>query len=191
KAYQQINAVKFFERWKDVLETHRENGEQPELEAHRDSKGNVLIVEACMITPDQDSGSIRMLNLLGMLKREGYHVTFVADNLEYAEKYVNQLAQIGVEVFYGEWAGSVRNLLKKIGKHLNLIILCRYYNADNYIDIVRKYAPDARIVVDTVDLHFMREARQAKLLNDDTLLVTSEETRKKELNIIAHSDVTL
>lgn len=191
KAYQQVNAVKFFERWKTELASHRENAEQPELEAHRSSRGNILIVEACMITPDQDSGSIRMLNLLGMLKREGYHVTFVADNLEYTEKYVSQLTQMGVEVFYGEWAGSVRNLLKKIGKHLNLIILCRYYNANNYINIVRKYAPDARIVFDTVDLHFVREARQAKLLNDNSLLVTSEETRKQELNIIAHSDVTL
>lgn len=191
KAYQQVNAVKFFERWKDVLATHRENGEQPELEAHRGSKGNILIVEACMITPDQDSGSIRMLNLLGMLKREGYHVTFVADNLEYVEKYVNQLAQIGVEVFYGEWIGNVRNLLKQVGKQLSAIFFCRHYIASQYIDEVRRYAPTAKIIFDTVDLHFVREDREAQLHNNKAILRASEETRKRELAVIEKSDVTI
>src|SRR5690606_26269980 len=90
KAYQQVNAKKFAERWQSVLNNHRENADSPELEAHRATRGNILVVEACMITPDQDSGSIRMLNLLKLLKREGYHVTFVADNLEYQARYVAQ-----------------------------------------------------------------------------------------------------
>jgi glycosyltransferase involved in cell wall biosynthesis len=191
KAYKQINAVKFFERWKDVLMNHRPNAEHPELEAHRSRSNNVLIVEACMITPDQDSGSIRMLNLLSMLLHEGHHVTFVADNLEYREKYVEQLTQMGVEVFHGEWAESVPNLLKRIGKQLNTIFFCRHYIASQYIDNVRRYAPNARIVFDTVDLHFVREDREAKLHNNNAMLRASEQTRKQELAIIAKSDVTV
>jgi GT2 family glycosyltransferase/glycosyltransferase involved in cell wall biosynthesis len=91
KAYQVTNGKKFFERWESVLASHAENGIDPDNEAHRTSRGDVLVIEACMITPDQDSGSIRMLNLLKLIKAEGYHVTFVADNLEYRKKSVDEM----------------------------------------------------------------------------------------------------
>jgi glycosyltransferase involved in cell wall biosynthesis len=42
-----------------------------------------------------------------------------------------------------------------------------------------------------VDLHFVREDREAKLHNNNAMLHASEETRKQELAIIAKSDVTV
>src|SRR5690606_17709899 len=192
KAYQQVNAVKFFERWKDVLAAHRENADSPELEAHRATRGNILVVEACMITPDQDSGSIRMLNLLKLLKREGYHVTFVADNLEYQARYVAQLQQLGVEVYYNEWTGgSVSKLIKRLGRDLDYIIFCRHYIAGQYVPDVRQLAPGAKIIFDTVDLHFVREEREATLHNKNAMLKAAKATREQELALIRSCDVTL
>ncbi len=191
KAYQVTNAKKFFERWQATLATHRDNAAEPDLEAHRSSVSNILIVEACMITPDQDAGSVRLLNMLKMLKRDGHHVTFVADNLEYAQKYVSLLQQLGVEVLYGAFAGSVRKVLQTRGKSLDTIMFCRHYIASRYVDQVRTFAPHARIIFDTIDLHFVREEREAALRNDAAMVRAAAVTRAKELGVMKHSDLTL
>jgi O-antigen biosynthesis protein len=191
KAYQAINAKKFFERWQATLSTHRKNGDQPELEAHRGTRLNILIVEACMITPDQDSGSVRMLNLMRLLKEEGHHVTFVADNMEGTRRYAAQIELLGVEVVHGKWVGNVQRFLHGRGPSLDEIIFCRHYIASQYVSTVRASAPKARIIFDTVDLHFVRELREAELHADSSLLKAAHITREKELAVIAKSDVTV
>ncbi len=191
KAYQAINAKKFFERWQATLSTHRKNGDEPELEAHRGTRLNILIVEACMITPDQDSGSIRMLNLMRLLKEEGHHVTFVADNMEGTRRYAAQIEALGVEVAHGKWVSSVQLFLRERGPSLDAIIFCRHYIASQYVSTVRLAAPKARIIFDTVDLHFVRELREAELRADSSMLKAAHVTREKELAVIAKSDVTV
>ena len=191
KAYQVSNARKFFERWQDTLKSHRENAVEPELEAHRASKSNVLIVEACMVTPDQDSGSVRMLNFMRLLKSEGHHVTFVADNLDGNPKYARILTALGIEVMHSKYAGSVRKLLRDRGPTLDAVVFCRHYIASQYVEHVRAWAPQARIVFDTVDLHFVREEREAKLHASESMARAAAVTRVKELRVIARSDVTI
>lgn len=192
KAWQVVNAGKFYQRWQSVLAGHRENAHQPELEAHRGTRGNILIIEACMITPDQDSGSIRMLNLLDLLRSQGYHVTFIADNLEYVEKYVHQLQQKGIEVYHTDWAnGSVKSVLKQLGSDLDAVLVCRHYILKNYIDLLRELAPKAKVIFDTVDLHFVREEREAQLHQNAALRRASQITRRQELALVAKSDVTV
>ena len=82
KRHQVINQATFFDRWKTTLASHRLNGVAPMREVNRWATHHMLIVEACMITPDQDSGSVRMQALLEILVGMGVHVTFVAENLE-------------------------------------------------------------------------------------------------------------
>jgi O-antigen biosynthesis protein len=191
KAYQAINAKKFYDRWAATLVTHAENGIDPEREAHRLSAGSVLIVEACMITPDQDSGSVRMLNLISILKEANYHVVFVADNLEQGGLGATLLRQRGVETVHGAWAGSVQKCIERRGKTFDTIVFCRHYIASQYVASVRKHAPQARIVFDTVDLHFVREEREAQLLGNAAMHEGAQKTRNKELYVIRQSDVTL
>lgn len=191
KAYQVANAAKFYERWKDSLQSHRTNADEPDLEAHRASRSNILIVEACMITPDQDAGSVRLLNMLKLLKGEGHHVTFVADNVEYVHKYVIQLQQLGVEVLHGAFAQNVRKVLRARGATLDTIVFCRHYIASQYVGVVRQLAPSARIVFDTIDLHFVREEREAALRDDAGMARAAAATRVKELDVMRRSDLTL
>ena len=40
---------------------------EPELERDRWAKRRVLVIDACMLTPDQDAGSLRMLEMLRLL----------------------------------------------------------------------------------------------------------------------------
>ncbi len=191
KFFQALNAKKFFARWQSTLLTHRENGVEPQLEAHRTARSNILIVEACMITPDQDAGSVRMLNLLRILRDEGHHVIFVADNLDGNAKYATMLTKLGVEVLYGEFAGSVRKVLRERGPSLATIVFCRYYIAAQYVSSVRSLAPHAQIIFDTVDLHFVREEREAALLGNAAMIRSAALTRTRELSVIERSDVTI
>ncbi|MGL5001669.1 MAG: glycosyltransferase, partial [Casimicrobium sp.] len=191
KAYQVTNAAKFFERWQSVLAKHRANGEQAAREAHRNTKLNVLIVEAFLITPDQDSGSLRLLNIMRLLIAEGHHVTFVAENLQGTSKYRNLLEASGVEVLHGEWARSVNHVLRSRGRECDVIMFCRHYVASAHIDAARLYSPQARILFDTVDLHFLREEREAALLGSAPALAAAQKTKAEELSLCRRADTTI
>ena len=47
---------------------------------------------------------------------------------------------------------------------------------------VRRFAPQAKIVFDTVDLHFVREERQARVKQDDSLESAIVSRKEQELN---------
>ena len=64
KHHQVLNHETFLRKWGDVLSTRRANGVEPERERERSVERRVLIVDARMLTPDMDSGSLRMQNLL-------------------------------------------------------------------------------------------------------------------------------
>ncbi|MBL8311769.1 MAG: glycosyltransferase [Burkholderiales bacterium] len=191
KAYQVANARKFFERWQSTLASHRANGENAAQEAHRATRGNILIVEACMVTPDHDAGSVRLFNLLRLLVNAGYHVSFVADNLDGDPKYAAMLSRIGVETLHGKFAGSVRRVLRERGPELDIVMFCRHYIASQYVSSCRTLAPKAKVVFDTVDLHFLREEREASLHANAAMKQAAAKTRAIELGVIAQSDVTL
>lgn len=191
KRYQIINHQKFFSRWEKILASHRASGVDPEIEVDRAARGRVLVVEACMITPDQDSGSVRMLAILELLVGLGYKVSFVADSLEYRQPYIHDLQQIGVEVWHAPYIKSVSQLLEERGSQYDSIIFCRYYVGAAYIKQARLWAPQAKIVLDTVDLHYMRERRLADIKNSSALKQAAEKTRRQELNMISQADVTL
>jgi len=191
KKHQVINRQVFLNRWRPTLLSHRANGIEPTREADRQARAHVLIVEACMITPDQDSGSVRMLAMLEILLELGCKVSFVADNLECRQPYARTLQQAGVEVWHHPYIASVSQLLEERGKAYDLIIFCRHYIATPYMARIREWAPQAKIVFDSVDLHYLREQRKAELENSSSMLALAHRTRAQELAVIRQSDITL
>jgi O-antigen biosynthesis protein len=191
KRYQVVNQRTFATKWADELASHRPNGVAPELERDRWAKRRVLVIDACMLTPDQDSGSMRMQQVMEILANLGCKVTFAADNLEYRQPYVMALQQLGVEVQFHPYARSISMLLGTHGDEFDVVILSRHYVAAKHIDAVRAFAPRALVVFDTVDLHFLREERLAELNASPTAKRTAEAKRKEELALIRKADLTL
>ena len=190
KKHQVINQVRFFDRWKTTLAQHRLNGVEPLREVNRWARHHMLIVEACMITPDQDSGSVRMQALLEILVGMGVHVTFVAENLEYRQPYVRDLQQQGVEVWYAPHIQSVTQLLEQRGALFDTVMICRHYIASPLIAAVRQHSPQAQLWFDTVDLHYLREERLAALEQSSRLADVAAVTKQQELGVIADCDLT-
>ena len=105
KAYQEVNAKKFYEKWKDVLEKeHNPNG----VDAFR-ARGRalrrkcLLVVDHYVPMFDKDAGSRYMLDYMKLFLEQGYHITFLGDNFFPHEPYTSALQQMGIEVLYGNW----------------------------------------------------------------------------------------
>ena len=190
KRYQLENRHKLYERWRAVLGTHRVNGVLPRLERDRGAKRRVLVVEACMLTPDQDSGSVRTSRTIRVMQAMGCKVTFVADNLEYREPYVSQLRQEGVEVLHWPFTRSIEGHIEDHGREYDVIVLSRYYVATKYIDCARRHAPQALLVLDTHDLHYLRTRRLAELEGSRALAQSAQAMYEQEMDCIRRMDVT-
>ncbi len=191
KRHQVVNQGTFRDKWAGALATHRASGVRPDLERDRWAQRRVLVVDACMLTPDQDAGSVRMLAILEILTSLRCKVTFVADNLEYRQPYVAQLQQRGIEVLYHPYVDSIAELLERRGREFDAVVLSRHYVAARHIDAVRALAHDALLVFDTVDLHFLRTERLAELDGGTAMRQSARAKRNEELTLIRAADVTL
>ncbi len=191
KKYQVVNGEKFFARWKDVLSSHRKNAELPELECDRGVDKHILVIDHRMLTPDQDSGSLRMFNLFRVLQSMGHRVTFLPDNLYAEEPYTAQLQQMGIEVIHSPYYSSVSDYLNQFGYKFDVVLLSRLFVMAKNISAVRKNCPKAKVLYDTVDLHFLREMREAELANDAKARKAAEETREHELSLMELADATI
>ena len=63
--------------------------------------------------------------------------------------------------------------------------------AERLVPVLRAGSPRTRVVVDTVDLHFRRMAREAELLGDPGKRAEAEAVRVRELAVYGSADVVL
>ncbi len=191
KRYQVINRDKFVDKWKDALARQPAPGTPiPVAATHRATK-RVLIVDATTPTPDQDSGSLRMVNLMRVLGDLGAQVSFMPENRAWFGQYTTALQALGVEMLYAPYAQDPVRLLRERGAEFDLIVLSRHYVAASYVGLARLYAPQAILAFDTVDLHYLREQRAAELDRKPELARHAANTRAQELKLIRECDVTL
>jgi len=201
KKYQLINQQKFLGRWKDKLQSQPEpvGGQddpaaiQSKIHAaseHR-TKGRILFIDATTPQPDKDSGSVRLTNLMQCCRELGYGITFFADNRDYDGKYTRELQRNGIEVLYHPWLESLSDFFRNRGAEFDYVFVSRHYIAVNYISLIKRYCPDAEFIFDTVDLHYLREQRQADLEKSLPLKRTAQQTRRAELNVIKAADATV
>lgn len=191
KQHQVVNQSTFFARWQNTLQQHRENGVLPQMERERFARKRVLVIDACMLTPDQDSGSLRMFEVLAAMRDLGCKVTFIADNLEYSEPYVRNIQRLGVEVRHHPFERGVDDYLNGHGAEFDVVMLSRVGIAAKHLAQVKRVAPKAKVVFDTVDLHFLREERLSELADNATAKLAASLTRKQELDIISRADITI
>jgi O-antigen biosynthesis protein len=154
--------------------------------------GRVLYIDADSPTPDQNAGSVYTINIIRILNEFGFRVTFVPENnFIHRGKYTDTLQAMGVEAIYAPYFHNVRDLLIEKDGNFELVVLCRVEIASRYLDLVRQLVPRARIVFNTVDLHFLREIREAELLDQPELLERARRTRDAEIASIRKADATI
>jgi GT2 family glycosyltransferase/glycosyltransferase involved in cell wall biosynthesis len=189
KRHQVRNRITFQAKWRRELRAQQPDDPSLVMRARDTRPGpRALIADHTVPTHDLDAGSMRMMGIVSLLVDLGFVVTFLPGNMHPQQPYTSELQQMGVEVMYAPV--DLASHLAALGPHLRLCVLSRPHVALPFIGLVRKHAPTAVIVYDTVDLHFLRELRQADLENDDALRGVSRVTRELELALVRASDAT-
>ncbi|MEN1972688.1 glycosyltransferase [Luteimonas sp. MJ204] len=157
---------------------------------HRGQR-QVLVIDALTPQPDRDSGSLRLVNLMRLLRAEGAHVVFLPANRRYDGAYTDALRELGVEAWCAPHAARAPAWLAEHGPRFDVVVVCRHYVASEFLPLLRRHAPGARVVFDSIDLHYLREARSAEVTGDARLAQAAGRTRRQELAVIAATDTTL
>src|SRR5262249_53011670 len=124
---------------------------------------------------------------------------FVAADNSDDPRFVDELRRLGIETHAGDPERA--HLLGRtidappldLGRLLaetdpDLAFLCLWYVAERYLEHVRRHPPRARVIVDSVDVHFLREQRNAELKGDALLAREAAETRVRELSVYRRAD---
>lgn len=160
KRHQERNRSKFVEKWRHRLESEhlRDAPTNVRVAANRHRGPHVLVVDHLVPMWDRDAGSLRMFKIVQALIGLGARVTFMPDNFTPMQPYTRALQRMGVEVLYGQV--NVNAELETIAPRLSMVILSRPHVASRWLDTVREYAPSVAVAYDTVDIHWLREARR-------------------------------
>ncbi|PYL25483.1 MAG: hypothetical protein DMF44_02420, partial [Verrucomicrobia bacterium] len=191
KKHQEINRSSFAEVWSNELAKRPANGDVTFLQRPRTASGkNILVIDHHLPTPDRDSGSLRMFQILKILHRLGHRVTFLPDNLADMPPYTCELQKRGIQVVHYPYVKRVRDYLISHSHMFDVVVLSRCDFARKHIADVRLHAPQRRIIFDTVDLHYLREQREAQLTQDPDVRRKAQERQLVEDYIIKEADET-
>lgn len=191
KKHQEINRSRFAEKWADELRTKPAPGDLTFLSHPTQGLKNILVIDHHVPMPDRDSGSLRMYQILNLLRQLGHHVTFIPDSLaEDIPPYTRELQKRGIKVFHYPHIKSIRDYLIAHGSTLDAVVLSRCDFARKHIADVRLHAPQSRIIFDTVDLHYLREDSEARLTREPEMRRKAQEKQRWEHELIARADET-
>ncbi len=192
KAYQVVNAKRFYEKWKEVLERdHFPNGQDVFLARDRSrNKKHILVIDHYIPKYDMDAGGRGTYMYLMQFVKMGLQVTFIGDNFAHDEPYRTDLTNKGIEVLYGEWyCLNWKQWLDDYGKYFDYCYPQRPHITIKWIDELKKKCPHSKIIYYAVDLHHLREFREYKLTGDKSHLEESKKWKDIEYQIFQKADV--
>lgn len=167
KRYQEVNRETFAQKWADaLLEQDAYHPVFVRKSSWRTSAGRCLVMDHAVPMPDHDSGSRRMSELLNVLQRLGFGVTFVPQWDPNPSTYRDALTARGIEVLRGP--DDVDEYLNGVAPDLRFVVLSRPTIAWANYPRVRLLAPQSPVIYDTVDLHYARERGLAATHGDAT-----------------------
>ncbi|HEV2740932.1 MAG TPA: glycosyltransferase [Candidatus Elarobacter sp.] len=197
KRHQMLNLPKFRRKWSDVLESeHLVHEPAAVARAVRRLQGRriVVMIDNYVPEPDRDAGSNRNVHIIRLLRELGSHVMFMPDNYLASQPYTDDLQQLGVEVLYHIDGGpTADHRLRDALAIADLVWVARP-------DVFLKYRayfdrlPDLPVVYDTVDLHYVRMARELELRGEAATAADHRmqaDAKRLELEIAGRVDVTV
>lgn len=190
KRHQVANQATFVAKWEGALHAQPPEGTSLLRALRWRRRGRVLVVDSMTPEPTRDSGSLRLTAILRLLDEQGWSVSFLPDDGRANDDEIRALGALGVEVLCRPWVSDLPHWLRAHAHELRAVMLCRHTVAGQYASLIRKVAPNARLLFDTVDLHFLREQRAAELSGSTSMARQAQASRKSELALIEQCDVT-
>jgi GT2 family glycosyltransferase/glycosyltransferase involved in cell wall biosynthesis len=191
KRYQEVNRPKFKRRWAKACAAFGKEGHEPDLEKDRGIVGRVLFIDYSTPREDRDAGSYAARREIELVQSLGYKVTFLPQNLAHFGSYTEEMERSGVEMITAPFYMSVPEFLERRAAEFDAVYITRYQVATETIPYIRRHAPQARILLNNADLHFLRELRAALSAGDPTRMAAVRAVRDQELEMMKQADVVL
>jgi GT2 family glycosyltransferase/glycosyltransferase involved in cell wall biosynthesis len=152
------------------------------------SRQHALVTHIRMPAVDRDAGSQLVDHTIRFLLDGGWRVTFLAKEEPGAaeRRHANRLRRMGVPAYAG--FGWAERLLRS--SQFDLALISYWEPAATLVPLVRRLSPRTRVAVNTIDLHFLRDARRS-LARRAALDGAFGATATKELNAYNDADAVL
>jgi glycosyltransferase involved in cell wall biosynthesis len=131
----------------------------------------------------------RNVEIIRSLRRLGCDTTVVALTSHRDGGATQLLAAEGIRIVALDRDGVP--LPSQLASGFDVIFITYYELAEKLLPLVREYARDASVVIDSVDVHFLRALRQAQVEEDMAGVVRARAVRERELATYQHADVLL
>lgn len=162
----------------------------------------ILVVNRGTPRPDQDSGSLDLANMLSIFRGLGHEVTFVPVKLiprgvplpNIAQRdglYTEDLERQGIECLHAPRNLSLGSYLRKHGRMFDVIVVHRGRVLERFLRAIRAHAPKAQLIFNTVDLHYLREEREAELFSSLFYKWKARDSKWRELCATRAAHTTL
>lgn len=173
----------FVDIWRDTLA-------KPKA---KDKKESILIIDAVIPKPDQDSGSRRIFEIVKLFQALNLNTYFLAHKGLREEPYYSSLVNIGARVI------CQKHIKEKMVKKLPSILPFIDFVWISRLDINSIYGPVIKSIKsvpwlnDTVDLHFIRIRRELELAGMDLSKIEEKinPIRTLELKLAKLADYTI
>jgi glycosyltransferase involved in cell wall biosynthesis len=163
---------------------------------------NLLVVHSEVPLRDQGSLSLRLWRMLELLAADGHSVTLLARGGYGQERYALELEGLGIEVVRGDPVRSAERGRPLPGPQLDvpallgegsfdLALISLFEVAEQYLPLLRAHSPPTRVVVDSVDVHWLRELRGAELAGDAAQIARAHRTRERETAVYRAADALI
>lgn len=160
-----------------------ENIESPEI---WNNNKNLLFFAPTAPDYNMSGGGNRMLQMLRILKQDlAYNIYFFCNGFSHKE-HIDVVKNLNIPAFIpdinsGLYHDYYLKELKQSGLVFDNVIFAWYDMARQYFDIVTEIFPNIKTIIDTVDVHWLREQRGKKedLIDvDQSILASKKEIEK-------------
>ena len=153
----------------------------------------ILVISSNIPMPDRAAGELRFYTLLKLLA-EVHKVSLCPFKLEWQNEtmseavtkcYIEKLENINIGL------GSTDVLTTLRSEQFDLVLFEFYYSVLKYIDFVRFYQPQARVLIDSVDIHYKRFFSKATLTGKPSDVEYAETVKQQELAAYGQADLII
>ncbi len=201
KKFQIINRPKFAEKWRaKLVEQYPNDPRNVEKASARGIEKRIFVTDPVLPMFDRAAGSLHLFNILKILRKMNFHVTFVSGRESLESVYKPILQDLGIETYAGDHDAMVHlgfaTPYKKIDyaklfqeREFDIALIDFWHHAEYYLPVVRKYSPQTTVVIiDTEDIHYVRELREAEIKGDDKLKLQAIANKEREVAVYEKAD---
>lgn len=185
KRFQEINRRKFVEKWRGVLEKEHLAPDVKNIFAASNRRRGRQIAVFYDRAPqlDKNSTDARLFAVLRLLSQFANIVFVPIHESGENQVYKRELGKIGIETV---WTVDFEKRLRQ--EKFDAVILGYPEVANTMLSAVKRILPGAKIIYDTVDVHFVRLGREFQITKNAKFAEEAERLKKIETHLAREAD---